>query len=67
MTKENLGENLKKVKAIIAWFEQQDEVDVEVGLVKVKEGAELIKKSRKRLQEIENEFEIVKRDLEKEA
>lgn len=63
---ENLSEALKKIQDIITWFEGQQEVDVEKGLEKVKEGAALIKTSRVRLQEIENEFEIVKKDLEKE-
>ena len=64
--KENLHDSLKKIQGIISWFEEQEEVDVETGLEKVKEGAALIKSSRKRLQEIENEFEIVKKDLESE-
>ena len=64
--KENLHDSLKKIQGIISWFEEQEEVDVEKGLEKVKEGAALIKSSRKRLQEIENEFEIVKKDLESE-
>ena len=42
----------------------QTEVDVEKGLNKVKEGAKLIKASRARLEELENESEIVKKDLE---
>lgn len=65
-TKENLSTSLKKIQGIISWFEEQEEVDVEKGLEKVKEGAALIKASRKRLAEIENEFEVVKGDLEKE-
>jgi exonuclease VII small subunit len=60
----NLGETLKKIRGIVEWFEDQDEVDVEKGLEKVKEGAKLIKESRARLEELENEFEIVKKDLE---
>lgn len=65
-TKANLGESLKKIQGIIAWFDDQEEVDVEKGLEKIKEGTELIKASRTRLKEIENEFEIVKKELEKE-
>ncbi len=65
-SKENLSESLKKIQSIVAWFEEADEIDVEKGLEKVKEGAALIKTSRKRLQEIENEFEVVKKELEKE-
>ena len=66
MPKINLSESLKKVQAIIAWFDEQAEVDVEKGLEKIKEGTVLIKESRTRLKEIENEFEVVKKDLEKE-
>ncbi|MBP9697951.1 MAG: exodeoxyribonuclease VII small subunit [Candidatus Moranbacteria bacterium] len=64
--KANLGESLKKIQEIIAWFDDQEEVDVEKGLEKIKEGTVLIKESRTRLKEIENEFEVVKKDLEKE-
>jgi len=66
MPKMNLSESLKKVQAIITWFDEQVEVDVEKGLEKIKEGTVLIKESRTRLKEIENEFEVVKKDLEKE-
>lgn len=62
----NLSDSLKKVQDIIAWFDNQEEVDVEKGLEKIKEGTVLIKESRTRLKEIENEFEVVKKDLEKE-
>lgn len=66
MPKLNLSDSLKKVQEIIAWFDNQEEVDVEKGLEKIKEGTVLIKESRTRLKEIENEFEVVKKDLEKE-
>lgn len=66
MPKMNLSESLKKVQEIIAWFDGQEDVDVEKGLEKIKEGTVLIKESRTRLKEIENEFEVVKKDLEKE-
>lgn len=66
MPKVNLSESLKKVQEIIRWFDDQEEVDVEKGLEKIKEGTVLIKESRTRLKEIENEFEVVKKELEKE-
>lgn len=66
MAKANLSESLKKVQEIVAWFDNQEEVDVEKGLEKIKEGTVLIKESRARLKEIKNEFEVVKKDLEKE-
>jgi exonuclease VII small subunit len=66
MPKKTLADSLKNIQQIIAWFENQEEVDVEKGLEKIKEGAKLIQESRSRLREIENEFEIVKVELEKE-
>lgn len=60
----NLSESLKKLEEITEWFDNQQEVDVEQGLEKVKEGAKLIKASRERLREVENEFEDVKKELE---
>ena len=63
----NLTETIKKLRAITTWFESQDEIDVEKGLERVKEGAELIKASRARLKELENEFEEVKKQLASES
>ena len=59
----NITETMKKLRAITEWFESQDEIDVEKGIEKVKEGAELIKLSKERLKELENEFEDVKKKL----
>lgn len=64
MTKNNISEQLKKLQKIADWFDEQEEVDVEKGLNKVKEGAELIKASKKRLKELENEFEEVRKGLD---
>lgn len=61
----NLKDSLKKLNDTVAWFEQQEEVDVEAGLEKVKEGAELVKLCKNRLSEIENEFETIQRDVSK--
>jgi exonuclease VII small subunit len=61
----NLSENLKKLSSIVSWFESQSELDVEKGLEYVKEGAELIKTSRERLAEIENEFKEIKKEITK--
>lgn len=64
--KPSLGEALKKLEAIVGWFDEQEAVDVEQGLEKVKEGVVLIKESKARLKEVENEFAVVKKELEKE-
>ena len=59
-----INETLKKLSAIAAWFESQDEVDVEEGLEKVKEATVLIKAGRERLKEVKNEFKEIEKDLE---
>lgn len=61
--KVNLTENLRKLQVIIDWFDRQEEVDVEKALEKVKEGAVLIRQSKERLHEVENEFEEVKKEI----
>ncbi len=67
MTKERfrLGEAMRQLEEIAAWLENQEEADVEKALEKIREGAALIKASRTRLSDVENEFEEVKKDLEK--
>jgi len=59
----NLNESLKKLAQIVSWFESQEDLDVEKGLEYVKEGADLIKSSRERLSEIENEFKEIKKAI----
>lgn len=61
--KVNLNETLKKLETIVSWFESQSELDVEKGLEYVKEGAELIKDSRERLTQIENDFKEIKKSV----
>ncbi len=60
----NLSDTLKKLAKIVDWFESQDELDVEKGLEYVKEGVSLIKISRERLSEIENEFKEIKKTIQ---
>jgi hypothetical protein len=63
---ENLGENLKKLAAIAEWLEAQernDEPDFDAGLEKVREAAALIKVSRARLTEVENEFQEIAKSM----
>ncbi len=62
----NLTETLKELDAIAAWFEAHDDVDVEEGLMKIKKGAELIAQSKKRLGEVENAFEEIKKQINEE-
>ena len=63
----NLGENLKKLAKIAEWLELQgrsEEPNFDEGLAKVREAVELIKASRTRLTEVENEFEEIKKGME---
>ncbi len=64
--KNNLTKNLKQLSEIADWFENREDVDVEEGLKKVKQAAVIIKESKKRLKEIENEFQEVKKELDEE-
>ena len=66
MKKGSLSESLKELEAITEWFERQESIDVEQALEKVKAGVALIKESKARLKEVENEFAIVKGELGKE-
>ncbi|HEY4525837.1 MAG TPA: hypothetical protein VJL32_01920 [Candidatus Paceibacterota bacterium] len=61
--KKNLKEYIKQISEISDWFENQEEIDVEEALIKVKEAAELIKASKERLVEVENEFKEIKREI----
>ncbi|HEX8993952.1 MAG TPA: exodeoxyribonuclease VII small subunit [Candidatus Paceibacterota bacterium] len=60
----NLRESLARLNGIVQWFEAQDEIDVEAGLEKVREGADLVKACKERLARIENEFEEIKKEVE---
>ena len=64
MDKNKLKDQLKSLEEIVEWFDKQEEVDVEAGLDKVKEGVALIKVAKERLKELENEFEKVKKGLD---
>ena len=62
----NLNKNFQRLSEITAWFDNQKEIDVEEGLKRVKEAVELIKSSKARLKEVENEFEEIKKEIETE-
>jgi len=56
--------HLQEIGEILEWFDAQEELDVEAALEKIKKAAELIKTSKKRLTEIENEFKEIKGEIE---
>jgi exonuclease VII small subunit len=61
--KVNLTKSLKELEEIADWFDNQEAVDVEEGLTKVKQAAKLIKNSKARLKEIENEFQEIEKEI----
>lgn len=58
--------HLEEIAAILEWFDSQEELDVEQALEKVKQAGELIKLSKARLVEVENEFKEIKIKIEEE-
>ena len=62
----NLKDHLEDIKKISDWFENQSEIDLEEALVKIREAGELIKLSKDRLVEVENEFKEIKAKIEAE-
>jgi len=58
--------HLQEIADILEWFDSQEELDVEQALEKVKKAEVLIKTSKKRLGEIENEFNEIKTKIEEE-
>ncbi|MEK7195798.1 MAG: exodeoxyribonuclease VII small subunit [Patescibacteria group bacterium] len=59
-----VSESLSKLESIAEWFEKQEEIDLEEGLEKVKQGAEIIKDLKTKLKGIKNKFEEIKEGLE---
>jgi hypothetical protein len=62
----SLKQHLEDIKKISDWFENQEEIDLEEALVKIREAGELIKLSKDRLVEVENEFKEIKAKIETE-
>lgn len=60
----NFKDHLKEISAILEWFDSQEELDVELALEKIKKAGELMKSSKKRLVEIENEFKEIRKMVE---
>lgn len=59
MEKQNIENNLKKLEVIADYFENQEDIDLEISLEKIKEATKIIEESKKRLKEIENEFKDI--------
>jgi exodeoxyribonuclease VII small subunit len=59
-------ESVNKLEEINSWFQNED-IDLDEGLHKLKVGKELIKKCRVRLQDVENEFIKIKKEFVEEV
>jgi exodeoxyribonuclease VII small subunit len=57
---------INRLEEINTWFQNED-FNLDEGLQKLKEGKDLIKKSRSRLQEVENEFVKIKHEFTEES
>ncbi|MCD8507430.1 exodeoxyribonuclease VII small subunit [Candidatus Woesebacteria bacterium] len=58
----NFSDSMKEIDQINEWF-QQDDLDLEEALTKLKRGKELIKLCKTRLKDVENEFKELKEDF----
>jgi len=63
-TTNSISASLEKLEGIVRWLDEQERVDVQEGLEKVKEGTVLVRDLRARLKEVENEYQEVKKRLE---
>jgi exonuclease VII small subunit len=64
-TTPSIKQQLDDLQSIVTWFDSQENVDVEKGLAEVKRAANLIKSLKLSLKDVENEFEEIKKDLDK--
>lgn len=62
--KQSLKEYLKQIEEITSWFDNQEELDIEEALEKVEQAAKLIKASKDKLAQVENEFKEIKKIAE---
>ena len=60
----DISKSLSKLEQIVNWFKEQEDVDVEIGLDKLKEAAPILKNLKSRLKTIENEFEEIKKEVD---
>jgi exodeoxyribonuclease VII small subunit len=58
-------QSINTLEDINSWFQNED-INLDEGLQKLKEGKELIKKCRTRLREFENEFVQIKKEFAEE-
>lgn len=62
----NFTKAMKELEEINQWFQRED-IDLEEGLLKLRQGKELIEKCQARLDQVENEFQEIKVGLDSPA
>lgn len=53
---------LNEIEEINRWFQNED-INLDEGLIKFRRGLELIKQCKEKLRQVENEFTIIKKEL----
>lgn len=61
---QNFGKLMRQLQTIVDWYDQQQELDIEEGLAKAHQAAELIRRCSRRLAQLENEFVKIKAELD---
>ncbi len=61
--KKKISDELQELQKIVDWFESQEEINLEDGLQKVKDGSKIIKHLKSQIEAAENEFEVIKKDF----
>ena len=56
----NFKKTFEELEEISDWFGKED-IDLDVGLKKFKQGMELVEQAKKHLKEVENEFKKIKK------
>ena len=60
---QDIQNNLEALVNIADWFDHQEQIDLQKSLAKIKEATSLIKSLKQQLQDTENEFEEIKKEL----
>ena len=61
---QNFGTLMRQLQTIVDWYDQQQELDIEEGLAKARQAADLIRRCSRRLGQLENEFVKIKAELD---
>lgn len=59
----DFSEAMKQLQELNRWF-QQDDIDLEAGLVKLETGKELLQQCHQRLQQLEHKFQTLKLEFD---